>query len=130
MSLIAPVKPYFRYAMELSEASPVMAYYCKLYAVQKGLDLIKKAPQAEAKEAQKFLLDQMADLENMKKKLGDVKSEETKYQVENFILSVFAKVDKDERTAEKITKQHAVDFNRCGHFIALLTCFGPLDAEW
>lgn len=41
MSLIAPVKPYFKYSMDMKMALPVVAYYCQLYGVQKGLEIVK-----------------------------------------------------------------------------------------
>lgn len=66
----------------------------------------------------------------MKKALGDVSKEDHKFTVENFVMSVFAKTDKDERICEKITKQNAIDFKRCADFIQLLTIFGELDADW
>jgi len=50
--------------------------------------------------------------------------------VDNFLLSMFAKIDKEERTAPQITKNHALDFKRCSDFIAILTMFGPLEPEW
>ena len=42
MSILAPVKAYFKYSMELKMHVPVVAYYCKLYAVNKGFDLMKQ----------------------------------------------------------------------------------------
>ena len=73
----------------------------------------------------------MQDLETMKKSLGDVAKDEHKYQVENFVLSVFAKTDKEERTCEEVTKKNAIDFKRCADFIQLLTLFNSeLDEEW
>lgn len=66
----------------------------------------------------------MGDLEKMKNDLGATTKEDHKYQVENFILSVFAKTDKEERTCETVTKKIALDFKRCGDFITLLTMFG------
>ena len=36
----------------------------------------------------------------MKSALGGVSKEDHKYEVENFIVSVFAKTDKEERTCE------------------------------
>ena len=73
----------------------------------------------------------MQDLENMKVSLGNVSKDDHKYQVENFILSVFAKTDKEERTCDKITKKNAMDFKRCADFIQLLTLFTPeLEPEW
>lgn len=43
MSVLAAVKPYFKYSMDLKAHVPVMAYYCKLYAVQKGFELMKQS---------------------------------------------------------------------------------------
>ena len=64
MSVIAPVKPYFKYAMDLKGSVPAMAYYCKLYGVQKGFELMKKAP-GDTSQVKTFLMGEMADLENM-----------------------------------------------------------------
>lgn len=67
----------------------------------------------------------------MKAEMGGVAQEDLKYHVENFIMSVFAKTDKDERTVETITKQNAIDFKRTGDFIALLELFdGAMTPEW
>ena len=41
MSVLVPVKPYFKYGIDLKEKMPVIAYYCQLYAVQYGLILCK-----------------------------------------------------------------------------------------
>ena len=50
--------------------------------------------------------------------------------VEQFVMGVFAQTDKSERTDETIGKKHAVDFNRAGHFINVISCFGELSPEW
>lgn len=41
-SVLGPVKAYFKYSMDLKDALPVVAYYCKLYAVNKGFELMKQ----------------------------------------------------------------------------------------
>ena len=69
----------------------------------------------------------------MKAAMGDVDKDDLKVHVENFIMSVFAQTDKDERTCETITKKNAMDFKRSGDFIMVLTLFSPngeLDEEW
>ena len=48
----------------------------------------------------------------MKKAMGDINKDDMSVAIENFVLSVFAGVDKDERTCETVGKQHAVAFNR------------------
>jgi len=65
MSVIAPVKPYFKYAMDLQQSMPVVAYYCKLYGVTKGMDILRKVG-SENKEVKDFLMKELADLERMK----------------------------------------------------------------
>jgi vacuolar protein sorting-associated protein VTA1 len=129
MSIIAPVKPYFKYSMDLKDAVPVVAYYCKLYAVNRGLDLLRAAP-GDTKEVKTFLISELQDLEVMKAKLGATTKDDHRYQIENFVLSVFAKIDKDERTCETVSKVNALDFKRCSDFINLLSLFGPMEAEW
>ena len=47
-------------------------------------------------------------------------------------MSVFAKTDSEERTCETVTKKNAIDFNRAGHFINLLSLCnnGEVSEEW
>lgn len=67
MSVVAPVKPYLKYAMEMRQHVPIMAYYCKLYAVTKGMELIKSDTSGgDSSKAKAFLMGELADLEQMK----------------------------------------------------------------
>jgi len=76
-------------------------------------------------------MQELTDLETMKASMGEVNQENLKVAVENFVLSVFAQTDKDERTCETITKKNAMDFKRTGDFIALLELFeGAMTDEW
>lgn len=125
MSILAPVKAYFKYAMELKQHLPVIAYYCKLYGVTKGFDLMKSnAQNPNIAEVKQYLINELKDLETMKSALGSTSKEDHLPQVENFLLSMFARLDKEERTAPQITKQHAIDFKKCADFIQILTMFG------
>ena len=130
MSILGPVKPYLTYAAQMRTSVPIMAYNCKLYAVQNGMALLGKHDPAAAADAKAYLMGELADLEAMKSAMGEVDKEHMAMAVDNFVLSVFASVDKEERTCEKITKKNAVDFNRAGHFINVLSVFGPLSEEW
>jgi hypothetical protein len=58
MSIIAPVKPYFKYSMDLQKSVPVVSYYCKLYAVTKGLELMRAAS-GDVKETKAFLMSEL-----------------------------------------------------------------------
>ena len=131
MSILGPVKPYFTYAAQMRTAVPVMAYHCKLFAVKKGLSLVNENPGEMANKAKAYLINELEDLEAMKKAMGEVQQDDLKYHVENFILSVFAQTDKEERTCETITKKNAIDFKRCKDFIDLLDLFeGAMTDEW
>jgi vacuolar protein sorting-associated protein VTA1 len=66
----------------------------------------------------------------MKAALGQTTKEDHYPVVENFLFSVFAKIDKEDRTDPLITKVHALGFKRCADFIQILTMFNPLEQEW
>jgi len=53
----------------------------------------------------------------MKNAMGEINKEDMQVSIENFVLSVFAGVDKDERTCETVGKPQAVAFKRAGDFI-------------
>jgi hypothetical protein len=109
-----------------------MAYHCKLYGVQKVLALCKENEgNPKAAEAKSYLMGELEDLEAMKAAMGELPKDDCKTHVENFVLSVFAKADKEERTCETITKQNAIEFKRAGDFIAVLSLFDDcMTAEW
>jgi hypothetical protein len=81
-------------------------------------------------EVKAYLSNELKDLETMKAVLGGTTKEDHKPEIENFLLSVFAKADKEERTDPQITKNHALSFKRCGDFIETLSLFGSMDNEW
>lgn len=76
-------------------------------------------------------MNELGDLEAMKMAMGEVDKDAKQTFIENFVMSVFATTDKEERTCPEITKKNAVDFKRAGDFIMLLTLFEPeLTEEW
>ena len=75
-------------------------------------------------------MQELQDLEVMKKAMGDVNKDDMQTAVENFVLSIFARADKDDLTCETIGKPQAIAWRRAGHFIDVMTVFGPLSAEW
>lgn len=81
-----------------------MAYHCKLYAVQKGLDLCKQKPGEQANQAKSYLIKELDDLTILKQNMGEISKEDMQVSVENLVLSVFANADKDERTCETVGK--------------------------
>ena len=99
MSLIAPIKPFIKYSMDMRQAVPIVAYYCKLYAVQKGLEIVKNDTSgADKNPINKFLMGEMSDLETMKASLPEGTSKpEHRYVVENFTTSIFTNIDTTKR---------------------------------
>ena len=129
--VLKKVKPYFTYAEAMRQGVPIMAYHCKFYGVQTGLKACNANPGDDANTAKAYLIQQLSELESMKQAMGDVKQEDLKYHVENWVLSKFAQIDKEERTAEEITKKHAMEFKRTADFIAILELFEEtFTEEW
>ena len=130
-AILQPVKVYLTYANQMRQSVPVMAYQCKLYYVQKGLDICKSKPGPDSDAAKSALLNELQDLEAMKQAMGEIDKDDMKFHVENFVLSVFAAADKAEREDETITKTHAIQFKRSGDFIQILSMFeGVYSDEW
>jgi hypothetical protein len=74
----------------------------------------------------------MTDLENMKKAMPDGTTKaDHRNNMENFVSAMFTATEKEERTCETVTKKIAIDFNRCSHFIMLLSVFDDtFDEAW
>ena len=97
MSLLGPVKPFFKYSMDMKLSLPVVAYYCQLYGITKGFEIIKGDTSGQDTSAhKKFLAGEFQNAEQMKKGLEGTKDDH-RYVVENFVTSVFTNADKDER---------------------------------
>ncbi|KDP39199.1 hypothetical protein JCGZ_00956 [Jatropha curcas] len=115
--------PYLQRADELQKHDPLVAYYCRLYAMEKGL----KIPQAErTKTTNSLLISLMNQLEKDKKslKLGP----EDNLHVEGFALSVFAKADKQDR-AGRADLNTAKTFYAASIFFEILNQFGALQSD-
>ena len=90
----------------------------------------QNAQSPQINEIKSFLMNELKDLESMKGALGTQTKEDHYPHVENFIMSMFAKIDKEDRTDPQITKNHALSFKRCGDFVQILSLFGEMEPEW
>lgn len=99
MSVINPIKPFIKYSMDMAQPLPVVAYYCKQYAVVEGFKLIKQDTSgADHSQAKQFLMGELTACEQLKSKLPEgTTKEDHRYIVENFVTSVFTNTDKAER---------------------------------
>ncbi|KAF3453384.1 hypothetical protein FNV43_RR03824 [Rhamnella rubrinervis] len=115
--------PYLQRADELQKHEPLVAYYCRLYAMERGL----KIPQSErTKTTNSLLISLMNQLEKDKKslKLGP----EDNLYVEGFALNVFSKADKQDR-AGRADLNSAKTFYAASIFFEILNQFGVLQPD-
>eukprot|EP00268_Persea_americana_P023216 TRINITY_DN2286_c1_g5_i3.p2 TRINITY_DN2286_c1_g5~~TRINITY_DN2286_c1_g5_i3.p2 ORF type:complete len:103 (-),score=11.37 TRINITY_DN2286_c1_g5_i3:1261-1569(-) len=84
--------PYLQRADELQKHEHLVAYYCRLYAMERGLKIPAKE---RTKMTNELLVSLMNQLEKDKKslKLGP----EDNLYVEGFAINVFSKADKQDR---------------------------------
>ncbi|KAK6154452.1 hypothetical protein DH2020_008700 [Rehmannia glutinosa] len=115
--------PYLQRADELQKPEPLVAYYCRLYAMERGLAI----PQKErTKMTNSILVSLMNQLEKDKKsvKLGP----DDHLHVEGFASSVFAKADKQDR-AGRADLNTAKTFYAASIFFEILNQFGELQPD-
>ncbi|KAJ9153842.1 hypothetical protein P3X46_027240 [Hevea brasiliensis] len=115
--------PYLQRADELQKHDPLVAYYCRLYAMEKGL----KIPQNErTKTTNSLFISLMNQLEKDKKslKLGP----EDNLHLEGFALNVFGKADKQDR-AGRADLNTAKTFYAASIFFEILNQFGALQPD-
>jgi vacuolar protein sorting-associated protein VTA1 len=93
--VLKPIQPFIQRANELEQKAPLVAFYCRTYAVQEGLPLISAGSKDKA-EAESFLIELMDQLESTKKSLNP-NPEEGRATVEIFALKMFKKADDEDR---------------------------------
>nr|XP_029118529.1 protein HOMOLOG OF MAMMALIAN LYST-INTERACTING PROTEIN 5 isoform X2 [Elaeis guineensis] len=115
--------PYLQRADELQKHEPLVAYYCRLFAMERGL----RIPQKErTKTTNALLVSLMNQLEKDKKslKLGP----EDYLYVEGFASNVFAKADKQDR-AGRADLNTAKTFYAASIFFEILNQFGEIQPD-
>ena len=100
----------------------VVAYYCRTYAVDKGIRLRIDDPAVN-----NFLFGVMDTLELAKKSLDENKDAGA-ITCENFAYNLFSKADEEYRSGNS-TKDTARKFYAASSYYDILEQFGPLDEE-
>lgn len=103
--------------------SSLIAYYCRSYAVDKGIKLRIDDPAVNT-----FLFSLMDTLESSKKSLPTNDSGAAAVTCENYAYNIFSKADDEYRSGES-TKDTARQFYAASTFYDILEQFGPLDEE-
>ncbi|XP_076949014.1 protein HOMOLOG OF MAMMALIAN LYST-INTERACTING PROTEIN 5-like [Bidens hawaiensis] len=115
--------PYLQRADELQKHEPLVAYYCRFYAMERGL----KIPQSErTKTTSSILVSLMKQLEKDKKSL-QLGPDDHLY-LEGFASNVFAKADKQDR-AGRADLNTAKTFYAASIFFEILNQFGELQPD-
>lgn len=122
------IQHYLKTALEHDTRDPVVAYWCRLHALQVGLKLTsKKTP-----EETKFLVGLMDWLEQAKKSQKDneaiTNEVAAQAHLENYALKLFLFADKQDRE-QNYGKNVVKAFYTAGMIYDVLTTFGELTEE-
>ncbi|CAF0789332.1 unnamed protein product [Brachionus calyciflorus] len=122
------IKPYMTLALQLEQKNErCVGYYCRLYSVQRGMEINKSAP-----ECKKFLIQLMDLLEAIKKQNPSDESIHSEVVgqavVEKYALRIFEKADDDDRQA-RFSKNLVKQFYSAGLLFDVLNCFGELSED-
>ncbi|KAL8505491.1 hypothetical protein ACS0TY_016660 [Phlomoides rotata] len=121
-----PVKlllPYLQRADELQKHEPLLAYYCRLYAMERGLKIHQKE---RTKTSNALLVSLMNQLEKDKKSVD--LGPDDHLHVEGFALNVFTKADNQDR-AGRADLNTAKTFYAASIFLEILNQFGQLQPD-
>ncbi|XP_051952332.1 vacuolar protein sorting-associated protein VTA1 homolog [Xyrauchen texanus] len=121
------IQHLLRTAQEHDKRDPVIAYYCRLHAMQTGMKLDSKTP-----ECRKFLVKLMDQLEMMKKELSDNESISQEVvgnaHVENYAVKMFLYADNEDRSG-RFHKNMIKSFYTASLLFDVLSVFGELSEE-
>ncbi|KAF8017423.1 hypothetical protein BT93_H2560 [Corymbia citriodora subsp. variegata] len=115
--------PYLQRADELQKHEPVVAYYCRLYAMDRGL----RIPQSERTKTTNALLNSLIKQLEKDKKSLTLGPEDNLY-LEGFALNVFGKADKQDR-AGRADLNTAKTFYAASIFFEIVNQFGALQPD-
>ena len=116
-------------ATDLDSTEPVIALCCRVYYLDKYIGL-KKDAKLQMTPEEKAELTQLLNVVDEAKKIYPMTKEETKDVLEDFCGRNFARMDKEDHSVPKLTKEHASRFNTTAHFIQLLSSYDGMTPKW
>lgn len=123
------ISPYMKLAKEYDKRDEVVAYYCRVYCIQKGISTDSKSP-----DCKQFLLTLMDVLEKAKKDLAAKGAEAVTNEivgqahVEGMALNLFAFADQEDRKSN-FTKGLVKSFYSANLLFDVLKQFGEISEE-
>ncbi|KAL3882430.1 hypothetical protein ACJMK2_028769 [Sinanodonta woodiana] len=125
-SALKQLQHYLKTAAEHDGRDPVIAYYCRLYTMQSGMQIDKKSP-----ECRKFLVALMDYLEQ-KRNMNPWEAIHNEVvgqaHVENYALKVFLYADNEDR-AGRFNKNVVKSFYTAGMLFDVLSVFGEISED-
>ncbi|KAJ2704311.1 hypothetical protein FB645_003392 [Coemansia sp. IMI 203386] len=119
------IQPYIQRGHEMTQADPVVSYFCQYYAARQSIS-------STSPVAQSYLTNLLDLLETTKHQLQEnplMKDETTALQhCKTFALRVFAKADLEDRQGMS-SKQVARNFVVSSQFMQMLAAFGDLEED-
>eukprot|EP00755_Sulcionema_specki_P024404 Sspe_Gene.14906::Locus_5172_Transcript_1_1_Confidence_1.000_Length_1006::g.14906::m.14906/K12199/VTA1, LIP5; vacuolar protein sorting-associated protein VTA1 len=123
------LQPYLIRAHDFAAKSPLIAYFCKAYAIQLGIPLLQNiTDQEESGEASKFLMQLMDLLEEEKKQLSVPSDEEASEMLLRTALLLFKRADDKERASD-VSDAVVKMFSTSAVLMEVMKQFGELDPE-
>ena len=116
---LKPIQVFLQRAAEVKARDPVVAYYCRTHAVERGLEIRDKDDQA----ATAFIMKLMDDLEAEKAQLE--LNDDSPMHVEGFAMTLFDLADRADRDG-RATMVTAKQFYASATFMDILNQFGEL----
>lgn len=127
--ILKPINSFIKLAKEYDKKDPVIGYFCRMYAVQKGIKLDSKSPDSKS-----FLFGLMDKLEGDKKRLIDYNVEAigndtfAQAYLENHSIEIFTSADNGDR-AGVFDKSVTKGFYTASLLFEVLTYFGESNDE-
>ena len=118
---LKPIKAYLEQAKQRA-ADPVIAYHCRLYALQEAMAMRASIPKADMG----FILGLMDSLEKEKAAIGEL--EDAGVLCENFAQELFQKADDADRAGQS-TLPVAKDFLSAAQLMEVCKQFGELPPD-
>jgi len=120
------IQHYLKTAIEHDKRDPVVSYYCRLYALQYGMEIDKTNP-----DCRKFHVALMDYLEKTKKE-NDIEAIHNEVvgqaHMENYALKVFLYADNEDRAA-RFNKNVVKSFYSAGMLFDTLSVFGEISED-
>jgi len=122
-------KLFLKLADSLEATDKIMALCCRMYYAEKVI-AEKRQSGTGTTPAEQEELTRLFDLIETGKKSYELSKDGMITHIEDFCAKMYNNLNKEDRTAPKITKELAKNFNTLGCYIELLGFYNMLTSQW